>query len=52
MFLREKRLSQSEFGRILGVAPTYVGAMRKSLSADKVNRLMRAFPDLNRDWLL
>lgn len=52
LFLREKRLSQSEFGRILGVAPTYIGAMRKSLSADKVNKLIRAFPDLNRDWLL
>lgn len=51
-FLSEKRLSQSEFGRILGVAPTYVGAMRKSLSADKVARLTRAFPDLNREWLL
>ncbi len=51
-FLNEKRLSQSEFGRILGVAPTYVGAMRKSLSTDKVARLTRAFPDLNRDWLL
>lgn len=51
-FLKEKRLSQSEFGRILGVAPTYVGAIRKSLSTDKVARLTRAFPDLNRDWLL
>lgn len=52
MFLKAKRLSQTEFGRILGVAPTYIGAMRKSLSADKVNKLMRAFPDLNRDWIL
>lgn len=51
-FLNEKRLSQSEFSRILGVAPTYVGAIRKSLSAEKVARLTRAFPDLNRDWLL
>ncbi len=52
LFLKEKRLSQTEFGRILGVAPTYIGAMRKSLSADKVNKLTRAFPDLNRDWIL
>lgn len=51
-FLKEKRISQSEFGRIIGVAPTYVGAMRRSLSADKVARLTRAFPDLSRDWLL
>lgn len=51
-FLQAKRISQTEFGRILGVAPTYVGAMRKSLSADKVARLTRAFPDLNREWLL
>lgn len=51
-FLKVRRISQSEFGRILGVAPTYVGAMRRSLSADKVAKLTRAFPDLNRDWLL
>lgn len=51
-FLKAKRISQSEFGRILGVAPTYIGAMRKSLSADKLNKLTRAFPDLSRDWLL
>lgn len=52
IFLREKRMSQTEFGHILGVAPTYVGAMRKSLSLEKVNRLMQVFPDLSRDWLL
>lgn len=45
-------MSQTEFGHILGVAPTYVGAMRKSLSLEKVNRMMQVFPDLNRDWLL
>lgn len=51
-FLRFKGMSHSELSRRLGVSPTYVGAMRKSLPEDKVKRLCEIFPDLNRDWLI
>ena len=51
-YLKEKRVSQTEFCRALGVAPTYIGVMRKSIPADKVNKIISLYPDLNRDWLL
>lgn len=50
-FLRHERLSQVEFAERLGVSPTYIGAMRKGLSADKMLRLSELFPRLNREWL-
>lgn len=51
-FLKEKRVSQSQLARELGVSVTYVGAMRKSLPEDRVKRLCELYPDLNREWLL
>lgn len=51
-FLKEKRISQSDFARLMGVAPTYIGVMRKSMPADKVNKMISIFPELSRDWLL
>lgn len=50
--LRKKRMTQTEFARRLGVSPTYIGAMRRSLPDDRMRKLMQIFPDLNRDWLL
>ena len=50
--LQDKKLSQTEFAKMLGVSPTYIGAMRKSLSNDRMKKLGEIFPDLNRDWLL
>ena len=50
--LRNKRMSQTEFTRHLGVSPTYIGAMRKSMPADRLRKVLELFPDLNRDWLL
>ena len=51
-YLHYKRISQVEFTRMLGVSSTYVGAMRRSLSDDKIMKVRRLFPDLNTDWLL
>lgn len=51
-FLHYKHLTQSEFCRRIGVSPTYIGAMRKSISDDRVRVLRRAFPELNTAWLL
>lgn len=50
--LKAKRMSQTEFTRLLGVSPTYIGAMRKSMPAERVKAIENIFPDLNRDWLL
>ncbi len=50
--LKVKRMSQSEFARHLGVSPTYIGAMRRSIPPERMKTVMQLFPDLNRDWLL
>ena len=50
--LKEKRMSQTEFSRLMGVSPTYIGAMRRSISEERLKRLLEIFPDLNRDWIL
>lgn len=50
--LKIKHMSQTEFCRKLGVSPTYIGAMRKSIPSDKMKIVCNIFPDLNRDWLL
>ncbi len=51
-FLKEKRISQTEFCKRLGVASTYIGVIRKSIPAEKINRIAQLYPDLNREWLL
>ncbi|MCM1376903.1 MAG: hypothetical protein NC097_04605 [Clostridium sp.] len=51
-YLKSKRISQKEFAESLGVAPSYVGAMRKSLSSQKLAKLETIYPDLNIGWLL
>lgn len=50
--LKEKRMSQTEFARLLGVSPTYIGAMRKSIPEIRLKKVLEIFPDLNRDWLM
>ncbi len=51
-FLKDQRIPQIEFCRKLGVAPTYIGVIRKSIPAEKINRIVTLYPNLNRDWLL
>lgn len=50
--LKTRNMTQTEFARKLGVSPTYIGAMRKSMPKDKLRIVFGMFPDLNRDWLL
>lgn len=50
--LKLKRMSQTEFARLMGVSPTYIGAMRRSISEERLKRLLEIFPDLSRDWIL
>lgn len=51
-FLKSQRITKAEFCRRLGLSPTYVNAMRKSLPADRVRQIAEIYPNLNRDWLL
>lgn len=51
-YLHYKRLSQIDFTQSIGVSSTYIGAMRRSISDDKMLRIRDRYPDLNPDWLL
>ena len=37
-YLKQKRIPQTEFCRKLGVAPTYIGVIRKSIPPEKLNK--------------
>ncbi|MCH5234902.1 MAG: LexA family transcriptional regulator [Muribaculaceae bacterium] len=51
-FLKEERISASEFTKKMGLSSTYIASMRKSMPEEKVERLTQLYPQLNRDWLL
>lgn len=51
-YLKYKNISQTEFCRRLGVATTYIGAMRKGLAPAKLAKVFEQYPDLSRNWLM
>lgn len=51
-FLEFKKISKSEFGRLIGVSSAYITSMRKSIQPDKVKSIAFNFPELNINWLL
>ena len=51
-FLKAEGITASEFSRKMGLSPAYLASMRKSMPEEKVEKLTRLFPRLNRDWLL
>jgi SOS-response transcriptional repressor LexA len=51
-FCSFKKISASEFSRRIGVSPTYVGSIRKSIQPDKIVSIAVNFPELNISWLI
>ena len=51
-YLKANRITQAEFGRMMGVSTAYVSTMRESLSLDMQKKVKAAFPDLNMQWLI
>ena len=51
-YLAKSKISQSEFGRSIGVSTAYVGSIRKGIDPDKLKAIASAYPDLNIDWLV
>ena len=52
LFLKEKHINNSEFGRMFGVSNAYVASIRKSISPELLDKLKARFPELSTDWLL
>ena len=50
-YLEFKKISKSEFGRMIGVSNAFVTSLKKSIAPDKLQRIKAEFPDLNLEWL-
>ena len=51
-FIENINISRAEFERRSGLANGYVKKLKGNLGENKLNDILRAFPNLNRVWLL
>lgn len=51
-FIKHKGITIQKFETLCGLSNGYVNSIKKTLGADKLESIIRAFPDLNRGWLL
>lgn len=51
-FLKSEGITASEFARKMELSPAYLASMRKSMPAEKIEKLTKVFPQVSRDWLL
>ena len=51
-YLKSKKVSYTNFGKVIGVSNAYVTSIRKSIDIDKIQSIALNYPDLNIDWLL
>lgn len=51
-YLIYKNLSMRKFSQTIGVSPSYVNNINKSIQPDKINSITIHYPDLNTGWLL
>lgn len=51
-FVKHKGITMKAFEQRCGLSSGYVTSMRKGFGSDKLNNVLIAFPELNRDWLL
>lgn len=52
IFIKKMRISIKSFERQAGLANGYVNHLRRSPTTEKLENIIRAFPNLNKDWLL
>lgn len=52
LFVKAKKLSMKEFEKACNLSSGYVTSMRKGYGQEKLNNVLTAFPDLNREWLV
>lgn len=51
-FIRCKGITMKKFEALCNLSTGYVTSMRKGYGNNKLNNVLTAFPELNRDWLL
>ena len=52
LFVNHKGLTMKKFEELCGLSSGYVSSMRKGFGRGKLDNVLTAFPDLNREWLL
>lgn len=52
LFLEESNISQAKFEKAAGLSNGYINNLKNSPSANKLQNIFNAFPDINPDWLL
>jgi phage repressor protein C with HTH and peptisase S24 domain len=51
-FIAQKQISKYEFERACGLSNGYLRQLKKSPTADKIESIISAYPELSRTWLL
>lgn len=51
-YLVYKNISMRKFTIKIGVSPSYVNNINKSIQPDKIDSITKCYPDLNISWLL
>lgn len=51
-FIKFKGITMKTFEQKCDLSTGYVTSMRKGYGVDKLNNVLTAYPDLNREWLL
>lgn len=51
-FIKYKGLSQKRFEISVGLSNGYVNNIRRSITDDKLQKIARCYPELNKSWLL
>lgn len=51
-FIESKELTKSEFERRAGLSNGYVNNFKGNFGADKLESILKTFPELSKDWLL
>lgn len=51
-FIKENHITKAEFERRCGLSNGYINSMREGFGVKKLEQVLQAFPDLNREWLL
>ena len=51
-FIEYKGISVSAFERTCGLGNAFVRNIKKTITIDKLEKILKAYPEINRDWLL
>lgn len=52
LFIEYKGITVKKFEELCGLSNGYISSMRKGFGTDKLNNVLKIFPELNREWLL